>query len=97
MKFTWDYNNQPIKFLKQQDKHIVDRILNKIEATLSENPVPQNALGIEVGAIQVDSVYRIVREKRKTRENSGGFTWTFTFTYKFSPIPRYVQPRNICL
>jgi len=56
MKFTIDYDNQPIKFLKQQDKHIVGRILNKIEDTLSENPVPQNAKRVEG---KKDLVFRI--------------------------------------
>ena len=43
MKFTVKYDKQPIKFLKQQDKHISKRIINKIEETLSENPIPQDA------------------------------------------------------
>ncbi len=47
MKFKIEYDKQPTKFLKQQDKHISKRIINKIEETLSENPVPQDAKRIK--------------------------------------------------
>lgn len=43
MSFEIEYDKQPVKFLKNQDKHITERIINKIEEVLSENPVPHNA------------------------------------------------------
>ena len=46
MTYSISYDKQPIRFLKQQDKHIRERIVNKIENTLKENPVPHNARSI---------------------------------------------------
>ncbi|MEK6819515.1 MAG: type II toxin-antitoxin system RelE/ParE family toxin [Nanoarchaeota archaeon] len=46
MSFTLDYDNQPRRFLKKQDKHISERIIDKIEETLKENPVPHNSKSI---------------------------------------------------
>jgi len=43
MTFLIEYDNQPIKFFKKQDKHIIKRILDKVDETLPDNPVPQNA------------------------------------------------------
>ena len=43
MSFLIEYDNQPRKFLKKYDKHIVKRILTKIKETLSNNPVPHDA------------------------------------------------------
>jgi len=56
MKFAIDYDKQPIKFLKQQEKQIIKRIINKIEGTLSENQVPQNARRVQG---KKDLVFRI--------------------------------------
>ena len=56
MKFTINYDKQPIKFLKQQEKQIIKRIINKIEGTLSENSVPQNARRVQG---KKDLVFRI--------------------------------------
>ena len=55
MSFNIDYDNQPEKFLQKLDKHISIRILNKIEDTLSVNPVPHNATTI----VGEHGVYRI--------------------------------------
>ena len=38
-----DYDKQPEKFLLKQDGHIAQRLLDKIEATLTKNPVPADA------------------------------------------------------
>lgn len=46
MTFSVDYDNQPIKFLKNQDKHIAKRIMDKIDETLPNNPVPHNAVSL---------------------------------------------------
>ena len=43
MSFSVEYDIAAIKFLKQLDKHLVDRILTKIEKTLPLNPVPHDA------------------------------------------------------
>ena len=43
MSFQIYYDKQPEKFLDKADKHIGLRLINKIEATLSENPVPSDA------------------------------------------------------
>ncbi len=46
MAFFVEYDNQPEKFLKRQDKHIAKRIIDKIEEVLPENPVPHNAISL---------------------------------------------------
>jgi mRNA interferase RelE/StbE len=43
MSFKISYDNQPIKFLKKQDKHTTKRLLDKIKQTLTETPVPHDA------------------------------------------------------
>ena len=47
MSYEIFYDKQPEKFLEKLDKHIAARIVDKIEATLSNNPVPHNAVAIE--------------------------------------------------
>ncbi len=42
MKFSIDYDKQPIKFLKNQNKFITKRIIEKIDSLLV-NPVLSNA------------------------------------------------------
>ena len=42
MSFEIYYDKQPEKFLSKSDGHIAERLMNKIETALSENPVPQN-------------------------------------------------------
>ena len=46
MKFQIEYDRQPLLFLQHLDKHISKRVLEKIDGTLSVNPVPQNAKAI---------------------------------------------------
>jgi len=46
MTFSIDYDQQPLRFLKQQDKHIAARILDKIEEVLPKRPVSHNAVAI---------------------------------------------------
>lgn len=46
MTFSISYDKQPLKFLKNQDKHIAKRIMDKIDETLTNNPVPHNAKSI---------------------------------------------------
>ena len=43
MNFDICHDTQPEKFLSKVDKHIAARLINKIETTLAENPVPHNA------------------------------------------------------
>lgn len=43
MIFSIDYDDQPKKFLKKQDKQLSKRIIDKLEFILSSNPVPPNA------------------------------------------------------
>ena len=47
MSYEIFYDKQPEKFLEKLDKNIAKRIIDKIEATLSNNPVPHNAVAIE--------------------------------------------------
>ena len=42
MSFSIEYDNQPLNFLKKQDKHIIKRIMDKIEEVLTNNSVPHN-------------------------------------------------------
>jgi mRNA-degrading endonuclease RelE of RelBE toxin-antitoxin system len=46
MSFSIDYDKQPIKFFRQQDKHIIQRVMDKIDEVLPENPVPHNSKSI---------------------------------------------------
>ena len=46
MNYEISYDKQPEKFLEKLDKHISARIKNKIEAVLTQNPVPHNAVTI---------------------------------------------------
>ena len=46
MIFRIDYDRQPLKFLKKLDKSTNKRILDKIDETLINNPVPHNAKSI---------------------------------------------------
>jgi len=46
MKFSIEYDKQPLKFLKHQDKHHVKRIVDKIDEMLLSDPVPHNAVPI---------------------------------------------------
>jgi len=46
MTLVIEYDNQPLKFLKKLDKNDVNRILDKIDQTLPNNPVPHNAKSI---------------------------------------------------
>ena len=46
MTFSIEYDKQPLQFLKKQDKHIITRIMDKIDETLPNNPVPHNAVSI---------------------------------------------------
>jgi len=46
MSFVIYYDTHPEKFLKKLDKHIAKRLIGKIEAVLTANPVPHNAATI---------------------------------------------------
>jgi len=41
-----EYDNQPTKFLKKLDNNLAKRIVDKIDETLPNNPVPHNAKSI---------------------------------------------------
>ncbi len=55
MNFAISYDQQPRKFLKKYDQHIVRRLIDKIENTLSNNPVPHDAKSI----VKAHGVFRI--------------------------------------
>lgn len=55
MNFAISYDQQPRKFLKKYDQHIVRRLIDKIENTLSNNPVPHDAKSI----VNAHGVFRI--------------------------------------
>ena len=66
------YDKQPTKVLKKQDKHIAQRIIDKIEELLSNNPVPHNAVAIvsKHGVFRIRigdyrAVYRINYDEKK--------------------------------
>ncbi len=72
MSFSINYDKQPLKFFKQQDKHIAKRIMDKIDGALPDNPVPHNAKSlvgqhncfrIRIGDYRV--LYRIDYENNK--------------------------------
>ncbi|MBU2633631.1 MAG: type II toxin-antitoxin system RelE/ParE family toxin [Nanoarchaeota archaeon] len=72
MSFEIFYDYQPLKFLKKLDKHIVKRIINKIEETLSSSPVPSGAKPIvgEHGVFRIRmgdyrALYRINYQENK--------------------------------
>ena len=72
MSYEIFYDKQPEKFLEKLDKHIAARIIDKIEATLSDNAVPHNATAIEgehgVFRIRIGdyrTLYRINYESNK--------------------------------
>ena len=72
MSFEISYDKQPDKFLSKVDKHIALRLMNKIETTLAENPVPHNAKTIvgEHGVFRIRigdyrALYRIDYIKNK--------------------------------
>ncbi|MBI2138636.1 type II toxin-antitoxin system RelE/ParE family toxin [Candidatus Woesearchaeota archaeon] len=46
MNFAIDYDKQPEKFLIKLDKHLSQRIIDKIEECLQDYPVPSNAVAI---------------------------------------------------
>jgi len=46
MVFEIVYDKQPIKFLNKLNKETNNRILDKIEETLANNPVPHDAKSI---------------------------------------------------
>ena len=47
MSFSLDYDSQPKKFLKKQEKHLTIRLVSKIKETLPKNPVPHDAVSIK--------------------------------------------------
>ena len=66
------YDKQPEKFLEKLDRHIATRVIDKIEATLSSNPVPHGAVAMEgehgVFRIRIGdyrTLYRINYESNK--------------------------------
>jgi len=72
MTFAISYDKQPLRFLKLQDKHIVQRILDKIDELLLDNPVPHNAVAIvgEHGAFRIRigdyrALYRVNYKEKK--------------------------------
>ena len=46
MNLEINYDKQPLKFLKKQNKNLVKRLIEKIEVLLTKNPVPHNAKAI---------------------------------------------------
>jgi len=46
MTFEIEYDKQPRKFLKNQDKHIAKRVMDKIKEALTNNPVPHNVISV---------------------------------------------------
>ena len=72
MTFFIDYDKQPRRFLKNTEKHIAQRIIDKIEQTLKDNPVPHDAktivghhgvFRIRIGEYR--ALYRINHEEKK--------------------------------
>lgn len=72
MSLKIDYDNQPRKFLKNQDKTTVKRIMDKID-TLSLDPIPHDAkrvMGYELPTFRIRigkyrALYRVNYEEKK--------------------------------
>lgn len=72
MSLKVDYDNQPRKFLKNQDKATIKRIMDKIDTLLS-NPVPHDAkkvLGYELPTFRIRigkhrALYRVNYEEKR--------------------------------
>jgi len=55
MSFEINFDKQPKKFLKGQDKALIKRIMDKIDA-LSENPIPHDSkkvMGCELPTFRI--------------------------------------------
>ena len=74
MTFEIDYDKQPLKFFKKLklNKDIIKRIVDKIDETLKNNPVPSNAKAIvgKHGVFRIRigdyrALYRINHEENK--------------------------------
>ena len=72
MSFSIHFDKQPEKFLRKLDKHFATRIIDKIEETLCENPVPHSAVVIvgEHGVFRIRigyyrALYRVNYEDKK--------------------------------
>ncbi len=72
MTFEIFYDKQPTLFLKKSDKHIAERIIEKIEELLKDDPVPHQAKAIvgEHGVFRVRigdyrALYRIDHQGKK--------------------------------
>lgn len=72
MSFSIDYDKQPKRFLKKLGKHLVSRIMDKIDETLINNPVPHDAKSVVgrhgVFRIRIGdhrALYRINYNKKK--------------------------------
>ncbi len=72
MTFEIFYDKQPTLFLKKSDKHIAERIIEKIEELLKDDPVPHQAKAIvgEHGVFRVRigdyrALYRIDHRGKK--------------------------------
>lgn len=70
MTFEISYDKQPVKFLKKLNKSIVKRVLDKIDAVFTNEPVPSDAkrifgehgvFRIRIGDYRI--LYRIDYEK----------------------------------
>ncbi len=72
MSFKIDYDNQPRKFLKNQDKETIKRLMDKID-TLSLNPIPHDAkrvMGYELATFRIRigkhrALYRVNYEEKR--------------------------------
>ncbi|MDP4039810.1 MAG: type II toxin-antitoxin system RelE/ParE family toxin [Candidatus Pacearchaeota archaeon] len=72
MNLKIDYDNQPKKFLKSQDKTVIKRIMDKID-TLSLNPIPHDAkrvMGYELPTFRIRigkhrALYRVNYEEKR--------------------------------
>ena len=62
MSFKIYYDKQPKKFLKKQERQIIKRIMDKIDALLINNPVPHTAKRVE----GKDKLFRIRIGKWRT-------------------------------
>ncbi len=72
MSFSVEYDKQPKDFLKKAEKHISQRIMDKVDELLIENPVPHNAVAIvgEHGVFRIRvgdyrALYRIDHQEKR--------------------------------
>ena len=74
MKFSIEYDKQPKIFLKKLDKHLAERILDRVDECLKNEPAPHNAKPIVgkhgVFRLRISDYRTLYRINYKKKQNS---------------------------